>query len=131
VESILCVFLLNEFAAADHKKLITMVLDFVSNQVWENEGKMEESQRSKNADHSYLSNVFNLLTEDGETDSHPQHKCFSASPSLLLLGKVASDGGNVPQEAEELMTGNKDADEDIMAFFKAKEEMMKRVRGGH
>ena len=46
-------------------------------------------------------------------------------------GKVASDGGNVPQEAEELMTGNKDADEDIMAFFKAKEEMMKRVRGGH
>jgi hypothetical protein len=27
------------------------------------------------------------------------------------------------------MTGNKDADEDIMAFFKAKEEMMKRVRG--
>ena len=34
-----------------------------------------------------------------------------------------------PQEAKKLMTGNKDADEDIMAFFKAKEEMMKRVRG--
>ena len=33
------------------------------------------------------------------------------------------------QEAKKLMTGNKDADEDIMAFFKAKEEMMKRVRG--
>ena len=27
------------------------------------------------------------------------------------------------------MTGNKDADEDIMAFFKAKEEMMKNSNG--
>ena len=35
----------------------------------------------------------------------------------------------VPLDAQHLMTGNKDADEDIMAFFKAKEEMMKRVRG--
>ena len=34
-----------------------------------------------------------------------------------------------PQEAKKLMTGNKDADEDIMAFFKAKEEMMRRVKG--
>jgi kinesin family member 6/9 len=43
-------------------------------------------------------------------------------------GKTSSSY-SPPQEAKKLMTGNKDADEDIMAFFKAKEEMMKRVKG--
>ena len=70
---------------------------------------------------------------DGNVPQNIQRKTKEAwrgdSAKQATREGKSQDNSNVSHPAQHLMTGNKDADEDIMAFFKAKEEMMKRVRG--